>query len=250
VKVLPFHSASKIPGLHAFTTLRGANLGLNTDEDPQAVLGARQKLWQSQGLKLEDTIFLKQVHSDHLETVGKAEAGRGSKSLADALPDCDAVISRDRGVYLAIGHADCLAVLLADPRQGIVGAAHSGWRGASLRIAGKLATKMIADFGSRPSELWAGLSVCLGPCHLELSQEQHALFAAQPHSADFCGPLNGGHFMLDLWEQSRSQLLDLGLDPAKIEVQKQCTACHLDQFYSYRAEKGHCGRMMSVVGFG
>jgi len=159
------------------------------------------------------------------------------------------MISSAPGVLLCVAHADCLAVLVADARQRLVGVAHSGWRGAALGITAKLVAAMINECRSRPEDLNAGLSVCLGPCHLELSEEQHKIFSKQEGYQKFCGPLERGHFMLNLWEQARGQLLALGVPPQQIEIQEECTACHPSRYYSYRGEQGTCGRMLSVVGF-
>jgi copper oxidase (laccase) domain-containing protein len=128
---------------------------------------------------------------------------------------------------------------VADPAHGAVGAAHMGWRGASLKVAETLVKSMSAE----PSRLWVGLSMCLGPDHLELSAEQYPLFAGQACA----GPLLGGHFKLDLWASALAQLEACGVAPSQVEIQRDCTACHLDRFYSYRAEAGNCGRMMSCI---
>jgi YfiH family protein len=237
---LPFATAPR--GLAAFTSTRHASdLGLNTESPASRVLDSRKALWKSLGLKLEDGIFMKQVHSDRLVEVGRAERGRGSASLQDAIQDCDLLLSREPGVLLCVGHADCLAVLLADPASQAVGVAHMGWRGASLNVAGKLAAAM----GGDPKKLWAGLSFCLGPCHLELSEEQHPFFQGRACASG----LKDGHFMLDLQACAVEQLQEAGLSPSRIEIQKFCTADDLSLFYSYRAEGGHCGRMLSCAGF-
>lgn len=249
MSLLPFAFASKIEGLSAFTSLRGHNLGLNTSEDSKAVVQQRRAIWAEAKLPLESAIFMRQVHADKIIEVGKAEAGRGSLNLDDAIDSCDGMISAEAGVYLCVGHADCLAIILVDPIKRVVGVAHSGWRGAALGISSKLGRMMIQNYGCKPSDLLAGLSVCLGPCHLKLSQEQYEIFSKQAGFEKFCSPLKDGHFYLDLREQARGQLLSLGLSESRIETQDQCTACYPEKFYSYRAESGDCGRMMSVVGF-
>lgn len=240
MSVLKFESAESIPGLVAFTSLRGHNLGLNTEAPASEVVAGRRAVWAEIHQPLECAVFMHQVHADHLSVVGRAQRGRGTLELADAMPASDLMISRERGVMLCVGHADCLAVLLADPKRGVVGAAHMGWRGASLNVAAKL----FKAIGSDPADLWAGLSPCLGPDHLELSEAQYPQFKG--HSS--AGPLKNGHFMLDLWSHASAQLESCGIKPSQIEVQRECTACHTDKYYSYRAEHGKTGRMMSCIG--
>jgi copper oxidase (laccase) domain-containing protein len=115
-----------------------------------------------------------------------------------------------------------------------------GWRGASLKVAEKLARAM----GGDPSRFWAGLSPCLGPDHLELSEKEYPHFEGQ----SWATALKDGHFMLDLWGCAKAQLEAAGLDPSRIEIQAECTACHPGKYYSYRRETGKTGRMMSCIG--
>jgi polyphenol oxidase len=53
---------------------------------------------------------------------------------------------------------------------------------------------------------------------------------------------------LDLVEANRRQLLSAGLSAGTIQVVAACTNCHPEMFFSHRASKGRCGRMMSVIG--
>jgi copper oxidase (laccase) domain-containing protein len=53
---------------------------------------------------------------------------------------------------------------------------------------------------------------------------------------------------LDLAEANRRQLLDAGVPAKNISDLGLCTSCHVDRFFSHRAEKGVTGRMMGVVG--
>jgi YfiH family protein len=245
MSVLNFEFSKSIPGLRAFTSLRGHNLGLNTEAPAASVIEAREELWASEELSLRDAIFMRQIHGDHCVEVGAAQRGAGAFSLETAIPDCDLMVSRDEGLMLCVGHADCLAVLMADRKHKSVGVAHMGWRGAALGVAKTLCLAM----GSDPADLQVGLSVCLGPCHLELSDEQYQIFSKQDRFEAYCSPLKKGHFFLNLWSAARAQLGALGISEAQIEVQELCTTCHLDQFYSYRAESGKTGRMMSCIGF-
>ena len=247
--ILDFQSARAVPGLRAFTTLRGYNLGLNTEAPAGEVAASRELLWARAKVPLECSVFMHQVHGDHIEDVAAAERGRGRRELSDALQGTDGLITAERGTYLCVGHADCLAVLVADSRQGVVGAAHMGWRGAAQGIAAKLVRRMVDAHQCKPSDFWIGLSCCLGPCHLELSEARYREFSLMPGYEKFCSPLALGHFNLDLWAAATSALESEGVPAGRIETQRYCTLDHPDAFYSYRGEAGRTGRMMSVIGF-
>ncbi len=244
-------------GLGGFTSTRvggvsqgpyaSLNLGLNTGDDPAAVVENRASALRAGGLGPERVVYLRQTHGARVEEAVAADAGRGGGAWELGLPDCDAVFTRVPGLALAVGHADCLAVVLADPAAGLLGMAHAGWRGALLGLPRTLAQRLVGE-GARPERLRAVLSPCLGPDSLELSQKEHELFAqAFGRVTGFCGPLSQGHFHLDLWACARMQLEQAGLASERIYGQQIDTAKHPDLFFSHRRDQGKTGRMMSVA---
>ena len=54
--------------------------------------------------------------------------------------------------------------------------------------------------------------------------------------------------MLDLPMINRLQLLSVGLDGEDIDMSGVCTACSVDEYFSYRKEQGCSGRFMSMIG--
>jgi hypothetical protein len=55
-----------------------------------------------------------------------------------------------------------------------------------------------------------------------------------------------GRVHLDLWAAVRGQLADAGVE--EVEVAEICTACHSDEWFSHRAEKGSTGRFGVAIG--
>jgi YfiH family protein len=245
------------PGVRGFTSTRqggrstGAysslNLGSNTGDDPAAVLANRRLVFESQGLDPVQGVYLQQVHGTEIREATRTDAGRGLERWDDGLPACDAVFTRQRGLALSIGHADCLAVVLADPAAGLLGLAHAGWRGALGALPGLLALRLIEE-GASPARLKALLSPCLGPAYLELGEEQHQLFSQGfLGMGDFASPLAAGSFYLDLRACATVQLLGAGLQPAQILAQPLCSFAQASLFFSYRRDKGETGRMLTTA---
>ena len=59
----------------------------------------------------------------------------------------------------------------------------------------------------------------------------------------FIGPSIGPcHYDMDLWSAIEAQLAGIEIHHPRV-----CTACHLDRYFSYRAEKGNTGRMVAVL---
>ena len=53
------------------------------------------------------------------------------------------------------------------------------------------------------------------------------------------------HYEVDLWDGIERQLREMGV--CEIHNPRVCTACHLDRYFSYRAEQGRTGRMFAVL---
>jgi YfiH family protein len=244
-------------GLRGFTSTRvggashGAydslNLGLNTDDDAQAVKANRRAAFSAALADPARVVYLQQVHQDRILEATAANAGAGSQDWAQGLPGCDAAWTREAKLPLAIGHADCLAVVLADVDAGILGVAHAGWRGALAQLPAKLAQTLISQ-GVQPNRLQALLSPCLGPQHLELGEEQWRLFQASDALWEaYSSPLRDGHFKLDLWTCARRQLEGAGLSGRQIQGQELDTQAHPELFYSHRRDQGRTGRMLTAA---
>lgn len=245
------------PGVTGFTSTRqggasvGAfsslNLGTNTGDDPAAVLGNRRAAFEAAGMDAGRCVYLEQVHGRVIQKAEDFDAGKGLESFAEGLKGTDAAFTRQRGLALAIGHADCLAVVLVDVEASILGVAHAGWRGALAKLPAELAELMLLE-GARPERLKALLSPCLSPAGLELSETEHQAFEKAFGSLQgFADPLKAGKFHLDLQACAVQQLLDAGLAPANIVAQPLHSDARSELFFSYRRDQGKTGRMLTVA---
>jgi copper oxidase (laccase) domain-containing protein len=137
--------------------------------------------------------------------------------LPSSFAAADALITNVPGLPLVVRCADCAAVYVVDPRTPAIGLAHSGKRGTLANIVAPLIAGMAKSFGTRPADCVAVVSPCIGPCHYEM----------------------------DLWTGIETQLQVAGI--GAIHNPRICTACHLDRYFSYRAEKGQTGRLFALL---
>jgi copper oxidase (laccase) domain-containing protein len=101
-------------------------------------------------------------------------------------------------------------------------------------------------FGSEPAELVAGIGPSIGPCCYEVGDEVACAVRTAFDSAESLLPRNGSqrrHF--DLWSANRRWLRDAGV--RQVEVAEVCTACHMDEFFSYRGGKGRTGHFGALM---
>lgn len=259
------------PGLqHGFSVRNGGvstvyggnslNLGWTKEDDPARVVANRQRFLGAccgdspEGAAL---VTVKQVHSATVWSVRERDGVREGKletPEGKAVLEGDGLMTDLPGVMLGVQTADCVPVLVADVKRRAVAAFHAGWRGTAARIVEHGIAKMQAEYGSRAEDLIAAVGPSIGACCYPVGDEVRSAFRAQFGYAEqlFRSGADGqGH--LDLWEANRRQLLDSGVAEAKISVVGECTACARDEdgarrYFSYRAEHGVTGRMMSMVG--
>jgi purine-nucleoside/S-methyl-5'-thioadenosine phosphorylase / adenosine deaminase len=240
------------------------NLGYTDWDSHSNVDENRLRLLAALVARKMQLITLRQIHSDVVHNV----AAPPQKTLQG-----DALITATPGLLLAIQTADCIPILLADPRYRAVAAIHAGWRGTLARIAAKTVGRMQMEFSTRPEELIAAIGPGISQCCYEVGPDVVKEFAAKfPDARNwFEGPFDQlasgedpnplpwltmmppGHqpppprCMLDLKAANSAILAEAGVRAKNIFATDLCTSCRTDLFFSYRREKT-TGRMLSVIG--
>ncbi|WP_128658460.1 peptidoglycan editing factor PgeF [Paenibacillus sp. 598K] len=257
----------RYPGLTAgFTGRHGGvsgtpweslNVGLHVGDDPAAVVRNRELVAEAIGWSAEAWTSSEQVHGAVVRHVGACERGRGRLSREDALTDCDAVVTAEKGVLLTSLYADCVPLYFYDPRHEVVALAHAGWKGTVLRIAEATLGEMEERYGCNPAEVRAAIGPAIGSCCYEV--DEPVLTRAVPlieelaaeNDADLSGMLEEtepGKGRLNLKEINRQIMIKAGILPMHIELSTRCTGCRTDLFFSHRMEGGRTGRMASWIG--
>jgi YfiH family protein len=216
--------------LHKQNRIPGLNLGLNTDEEKEIVLNNRKLLGNEIGVKENQIAYASQVHKTHVEIVEKA----------GIYPDTDAMVTRVTDLALAIQVADCVAVLLGDPVNRIIGAVHAGWRGAANDIIPKTIAKMLT-LGAETKQIYGFLGPCISLGSFEVGEEVATQFPNEYVDREH---YNKPH--IDLKAFINFQLLNEGMLDSKIELDTHCTI-NDERFYSYRRQKEKSGRMMGII---
>ncbi len=220
------------------------SLALHTGETQERIIANRESLVRQLSVE-EKTVFVtaNQIHSDHIVVIDKKEM-RGWHDLKDAVQECDALVTNQRGVVLTILTADCVPVLLYDPVKRVVAAVHAGWKGTQADIITKTIGAMGVRFGSDPSDILAGVAPAIGRCCYEVGEDVALYFLNYSDAIEQCGE----KYMLDLPQINRRQMILAGLLDAHIEMSGICTACEVEEYFSYRKEDGCSGRFMSMIG--
>jgi polyphenol oxidase len=208
-----FPALDALPGVvHGFT-LRVADIEVSHDkmEALARLDSVHREIRKQNGLGDAPFITAQQVHGNRIALVDATTAAN------ECFENCDGLITNQRGVCLGIYVADCCAVYLVDPVRKAIGLVHSGKKGTELGIVPNAIKSMAEHFSSCASDLSVQLSPCIRPPHYEID------------------------FAAEIVRQCRA------LGVTAVHDSGVCTACDLNRYYSYRAEKGRTGRMLAFL---
>ena len=208
------------PALQAVTFCRHAFIdripGIDVSPDKAEALkrldAVHREMRREIGMAEWPLLTAQQIHGDKIAIVDQPFA------RDQEFAGYDGIITNQKKVALGIHVADCCAIYIVDPKTAAIGLVHSGKKGTERAIVSKAIQQMRKHFGLDPAELIVQLSPCVRPPHYEID------FAAQ------------------IVEQCRAAGVKA------IHDSGVCTACDVDRYYSYRAEKGKTGRMLALLG--
>jgi copper oxidase (laccase) domain-containing protein len=211
-----FAPLKALPGvIHGFTLrVPGIEMSHDKAEALRRLDRVHREIRRDHGLGTAPFVTAQQIHGKEIAVVASPVTND------KCFEGCDGVVTNQRGVCLGIYVADCCAVYLVDPIRSAIGLVHSGKKGTEFGIVSNGVETMGTQFGSQPSDLIAQLSPCIRPPHYEID------FAAE--------------IVRQCREAGVGMVNDCGV----------CTACDLERYYSYRAEKGRTGRMLAFLGLG
>lgn len=193
-----------------------------------------------------------QMHGTDVRLVKSvAEAKPAENSPGDTIY-CDAIVSNAAKILAGVKTADCVPLLIADPKSGSFAAVHAGWRGTFAGVALYAIERMTQEYGAEPGDLRVAIGPAAASCCYEVGPEVIDGFRERfAYAGELFLPTREGHACIDLLQANREQLKAAGVDSSRIHTAPLCTLCRTDLFFSYRREKltqGKVGRLMSVIG--
>ena len=216
------------------------NVGGSIGDDITHVRANRIRSFAALGRVPESIHDVWQVHS---ADVIYADAPR---SLDTPYQKADVMLTDNPQVTLFMRFADCTPILLYDPKKRVIGIVHSGWLGTVLGAACAAVQAMQERYASNPADILAAIGPAIGPDHYEvgedvITQVQDAFGAEAQSLLERHG--ESTHF--NLWRANQLLLAKAGV--GQIEIAGICTACHTDDWFSHRAEKGKTGRFGALI---
>ncbi|MBI2068041.1 MAG: peptidoglycan editing factor PgeF [Deltaproteobacteria bacterium] len=187
-----------------------------------------------------DVVTVKQVHGTYLYFV---EEDREIEK-----PGYDILMTEKKGTRIGVKTADCLPILMVEPKKRIIVAAHAGWRGTLEKIA-RTACEEITKRGGSVENLSVALGPCIGGRCYEVEKEVALPFQKKfPNHPSFLTRKSETKWLLDIGRANRDEFIAAGVKPEKIDQIDLCTHCRPDLFHSYRREGKTDKRMVNFIG--
>ena len=202
------------------------NGGVGSQDNAGKVLENRARMAAALGVEPRRLLTAYQTHSPNVVV---AEAPWTTENR----PRADAIVTRMRALAIGVTTADCGPVLFAEPRAGVIGAAHAGWRGALTGVIEATIAAM-ERLGAAQRQIRAAIGPMIRQGNYEIGPDLVERFRADdPASSRFFGPARrDGHAMFDLAGYIAARLKRAGI--TEVEDVGLCTYADPEQFFSYR----------------
>lgn len=193
------------------------------------------------GVEPERLLYLSQVHG-----VAHLEAAADATITQTLTREGDILFSDQPHLACGVRTADCVPILLAQPKTGVVAAIHAGWRGA-VADAPAIGVRLLRErFGEAPIVAAIGphisaLAFEIGP---DVAQTIRAAAGDAP-SAGSIVAMRDGRLTADLRTLVEQSLRGAGV--ADIDHVLGCTFTDSDHFFSFRRDGAKSGRHVSAI---
>jgi len=212
-------------------------------DSAEAVRENRARAAHALGVDAARLYYASQVHgTESLVLAGTEDPDDVVRRVADI------TASRTAGVACGVRSADCVPILLADPRTGAVVAVHSGWRGTVLRAA-LAGLDTLESLGARRSDVLAAIGPHIEACCFEVgAQVGKDLVACSSASAPITRRDEAlAKVWIDLRSIVRAQLETAGVAPSAIDDVRGCTVHEHGLYHSFRRDGAESGRLLSAI---
>ena len=197
-----------------------------------------RRLMTDKKIEVEAVRWGEQIHGRVIASLA-AEPGRPLES-AVCVGRCDALMTADVELGLAVWTADCVPILING--DGVIAAVHSGWRGSVADIGGAVVRRFAVEYGVPPQNLQAKLGPAISGPQYEVSRE--VIEGLRAFGLDEARWREGNQ--VDLRGFLAARLEDLGLESTMIDIAGPCTAS-TPELASYRRDGAGAGRQWSMV---
>lgn len=221
------------------------NVGGTVGDDPKHVQRNKELTLQALNLPADSVYDVWQVHGSDVVSTERP------RLIDQAHLKADAILTSTPGVSLMMRFADCVPVLLADPLRRVAGLVHAGWQGTVKRTVQAAVHRMVSQYGCKAHDLRAVIGPSIGPDHYVVGSDviDQVMESFGVDAARVLEPVDeglpGSRARLNLWLANQLALEQAGV--TQVQIAGICTACHVQDWYSHRQERGRTGRFGVII---
>ncbi|WP_320667319.1 peptidoglycan editing factor PgeF [Prochlorococcus sp. MIT 1307] len=249
------HSSDSSKDWHWIKSKKGSYLQANSLRENGIQHGFFTKEWGNQSPK-ELTKHLNLDHSIHInKQIHGCNVIEASKACQIPWPSGDGIVSDQKKQSIWIYTSDCIPVLYADPKNGLVAASHAGWRGISKGILLKTIEKL-EYFGANRHNLIIALGPAISKTNYQVGYDVVELICQSIYQESFNKPIEAEEkilnmfylgligfdstprkFFLDIRLSAANQLYRAGVKPENLSISPFCTFSDQNLFNSWRRDQ-------------
>lgn len=254
IRYYRFSSLIEANVTHAFFTRHGGvspkpwdslNVGGTVGDNPSRVKENYKRALRVIGRTPESIFDVWQVHGV------KAVCAGGPRQRFTPHQEADIILTNKNDITLFMRFADCVPILLYDPKHLVIGIVHAGWKGTVKQAVSVAINVMKKQYSSNPVDILAGIGPSICKRHYEVGSDviQYVKYVFGNDASKILSQVNGKSndqkATFDLSTANRLVLERNGVK--KIEISNICTACHMEDWYSHRGEQGITGRFGVLI---
>lgn len=221
---------------------RSLNCSPSSGDAPAAIAENRARVADCLGIQAASLVSLQQVHSTNVYYV---------RDPADFqhVPQGDGMVTDQPGIGLGVLGADCAPVLFVDQQAGVIGAAHSGWKGALTGISDAV-VKAMCERGAVRARICAAIGPAMQAMHYEIQTDFYDRFIREsPIPAEPYFYMQADRMTFDTPAYVEARLKALGL--MQIDRSHEDTYTQPERFFSFRrsvqAGTAQYGRQIAAI---
>lgn len=201
-------------------------------------------------LRLNQIIFKKLVLAEQIHSANSTIFRNTNSLPVERIAETDALVTREKGVVLAVRTADCIPVIYIDREAGVAAVSHNGWRG-TLKGISKHVIRQMCDEGASLGRIRVAIGPGIGACCYDIDEDRYYQFMEEFEDDFHAFSMRAGRRYMNLLKLNFEILKRAGVGGRNIDFFPFCTSCDKNRFYSYRRDfrknRDKFGEMFSYI---
>ena len=218
---------------------KSLNCGRGSGDNKKKVLKNLEFVASKINVENKNLILMHQTHSSKVLRVNKNNIKKKF--------NCDAMVTKAKGLALGVVTADCVPILIYDHKNKIIACVHAGWKGAFSGII-ENTIKSIKKFSSK-NMIYASIGPCIGKKNYEVDLKFFKKFILRSNkNRKYFSKKNKKKKLFDLRKFVADKLIKLKINVDHVNFD---TFNEKNYFFSYRRSSvlhlKDYGRCISVI---